>query len=572
MRSASTLYLIFYVLLTSSTASSKPFDLQEAFSKEQQLRIVRDKSFFQRDQDKSDSFFDPKSELDPFFKDRINEHSFDEFLETVLKEGLLVHYEKEKLCLADAKCHLSLSSLIPSLKIDLDFSSQSFLKGFLAFLSPKKWKNYFDAKKTYQISQYLFLKEILDESSRLEVFYIQVHEQIQEYKIIQFLLAHLKLLEIHITNAAQAEESEVREPLLEKKLISLELELEKRRVSIKGLLGELNVKSDCSRRDEGDYSSDESLNIRPFLSKSKFEQKALEIQEKFQDRNTFVEAAMIRSLELQSFQILYEIAKRDPRLISVGEVFSVEDDYPGINLSYGIFPKFMIIKSKSAQAALDVKHEIMTLIQKSRSSYDLMNMNLNLHRTAKSLSEKTEDFLKINLESSLKAKKIDLELLESLEQSLSAQLEENSILHDIMRSISAVDRLLGAKKEFLVRFLPHSEQIQDTLDKMISFYSQEEQVDLLLDNTMRKIYKTDELSLLLAGDCIKIQDLYYNFSKEDLVRAVKRNIHNLLHPQGPSPKNDHFFKILSDFIERNQIFPDPKSLFLCNRDQIAPTF
>lgn len=555
------LRLLFFLLYSLNflqlPAYAQVFKAEDVLTEDAIERIIQHKTYFQNING-AGSFLDSDSSLpqnakDQFLKIRNQSYSYEAILERILRDGLAVHYQNEKLCMADAQCHMAFASLVPSLTVSLDMQgmTHTFFKNMFGFLVPKNWFKLADSKKSYQISQYIFLKEVLDESFNTEVLYLNIHKILQEYQILKYFLANLDILSRNLTQKNNSTTY-----LFARQSLKLEMELDKRRDTLSNLFSQLNIKinPEAEAAQHRHVTLEDSLNIQTFGDKTKFIKQAEQFTEEFADKDKFLTAVLDRSIELRSVNALYKLAAEDPRIVAVGNMLSDSEDGLGLSLSYSIIPKLMVVRSRTATAELDVKSEVLKLVYNARVAHNLVVSSLRTVEKSNQAISMAQAALEAVLDEVLKGSQEFDPLFNRLDDLLATALDQNLNIHALVESLAIINRLLVTKSDDLVRFLPRQKDIQKTLDMFVGLYQDNiKDKHVFIDNILRKIHKANELSTLLAGSCFYVEGLYYNFSVETLKGAVQRNIHNLLAEDKEYPKSSCFFGVLKLFINKHSI-------------------
>lgn len=492
-----------------------------------------------------------------FLKDRSEEYSYEQVQERVLHDGMNIHYKIEELYRARLEPHVALGKIFPSIKLSFTdfnlFSTNHAFNNLLGFLLPQNWLELGKAKQAYKVTQLLFLKLLMDESLNAENLFLKIHSLIQEFEIINFYSVHLDLL----TRILKDDTTALK--ITKGRIASLGTKLISKRLELRLLLNQLALNMALMVDQSGSLSS-EKLNIKSLNTIPNLEKQFADFVEKYPDKHSFIESSLNRSVEIMTTFEFYRIVRYELGVTAFGEFIGQTDDNGlSLSLSYGALPKILIAKSKKKTSELDVQSEYLKMVDWCRRAYDSYIESIHHYEQAKKSLDLNLEAFRHTLSTALETEHVhDGLFLSSLNQVLHAHLKENSALHETMMAYAVVQRLMGANQDQLIRYLPKTEIIHDSIKTFITSFQGDLNNDPLLDSLFRVTHSTKTFKLLLAGVWFDPEGHARNFEAEEIRAAVERNITYLLYRNWNVQKGPKFYTALKDYIVANQIALSPK--------------
>ena len=122
----------------------------------------------------------------------------DEVIHRVLTDAFPLQYKLEELYRANLGLHAKIGCLMPRLNMSFGeglagLGVGEIFSGLFGFLSPANWMKMINQKRIYKISKNLVLLTIFDEVLIAKQAYINQHERIQKFEILNYYFIHLQL-------------------------------------------------------------------------------------------------------------------------------------------------------------------------------------------------------------------------------------------------------------------------------------------------------------------------------------------------------------------------------------------
>ncbi|MBP6217884.1 MAG: hypothetical protein KA436_04795 [Oligoflexales bacterium] len=546
-------YALAFILISLSTAmQASPFIPEDVLSKEEIEAILTEKNFFLRkdpglEQEESRTTF-YKKYAQPFLRERSKEYSLADVLKKVLSDSIPLNYKMEELYRARLQPQVALGQLIPSLDVQLRFDPISSANNLFGFLLPQNWLELASSQKAYKVTQFLFLKLLLDESLSAELLFLKIHKMIQEFETISFYATHLTLFARSLSPNLPAYRT------IQGRFALLETQIASRRLELRLLFNQLAMNMSLLMDESGSYGVEQinikSLELIPDL-KSQFSN----FQTHYPKKHDFIKKALERSVEVRAFQELYQISKQKVGVTASADILQQTEGGLNLHLGYGTLPKVLIARSQSRSSELDLQLESLKLIDFCRRAHDTLLENIQIYEeSARSLALNTEAF-KADLEDTIERDTpIDPFFLNSFNQILETQIQKNQSWHEAMMALAITRRLLVVEESMVLQYLPATELIHDALNTFIKTFQSDLNHDTLLDGLLRTMHKTSVLKKLLDERTWENKSgEFHTFDQAELVRGIKRNLPYLLYRDWIFFKSAQFYKALRAYLKQEQI-------------------
>ncbi|MFK7826182.1 MAG: hypothetical protein AB8G05_18665 [Oligoflexales bacterium] len=486
-----------------------------------------------------------------FLGERDHFYNLDQVIHHVLSDGFPIQYQLEELYQAKLGVHSKLGDLIP--KVDLRFPSGvtgidigAVFSGLFGFIQPANWMKLVNQKRLKNVAEQLLFRTLLDEVLKAKLLYINQHQLIQEFEILNYYFIHLQVLSDKYQNT-----SRVLTTLLGKfayegtKMASKrgETKLGFNDLSLLMALEKLN----------GDYTA-QNLNITDLDDFPNVVKGLDELPTEYKNKQRYIELVVERSIEMQTAKELLKIAKLNVGITAVGNIFAnaneSNDEILALRFGYGTLPNILIAESQMRTVKIDVRKEYITMLDIARRSFDYYTNAIGGYTEAKrSLCSNRRAFI-ANLEHIIQMnEEPDALFILSLDHLLGSELILNNTLHGSLRARAYMDRFLLVD-EWASNFLPNKNEILKFFTKKSEILSAKQEAMSFLDHLLKKVRKSSELHSILYQYS---KNNPYTLADGDIDLAVKRNLRQMLNSNLARYRSRDFYKVLKGYIEERKL-------------------
>ena len=195
-------FLILMAAHSTRIFALSPVTPEKVFTREEIQRIHETKDYF---------FRSSLNETTPVWKstnrrysshylgNRTDYFDLNDVLGCVLRSGFPIQYQLEQLYRAKLGIHSHIGDLLP--KVDLAFGQgvsgldiNKVFSGVFGFVLPANWMKLANQTRVYKSSKLILTRTVLDQILKSKLMYINQHQRIQEFEILNFYFIHLQLL------------------------------------------------------------------------------------------------------------------------------------------------------------------------------------------------------------------------------------------------------------------------------------------------------------------------------------------------------------------------------------------
>lgn len=546
--------ICFSFSLIPSTFAISPITSDKVLSAEEIESIHTSQNyFFWRDLDETSPIWLERERKygSHFLGERDHFYNIDQVIHHVLSDGFPIQYQLEQLYQAKLGIHSKIGDLIP--KIDLRFPSAptgidigAVFAGLFGFIQPNNWLKLINQKRLKVVAQQMLFRTLLDEVLKAKLLYINQHQLIQEFEILNYYFIHLQVFAEKYQNT-----SRVLTTLLGK--FAFEgTKMASKRGETKLGFNDLSLLM-ALEKINGDYTA-QNLNIADLDDFPRVVKGLDELPTEYKNKQRYLELVVERSIELQTVKELLKIAKLNVGISAVGNIFSnaneSNDEILALRFGYGTLPNILIAESKMRTAKIDVRKEYISMLDMARRSFDYYTNGLGgFTEASRSLSSNRRAF-KANLQHILDSgDEPDALFILSLDHLLGSELILNNALHGSLRARAYMDRFLLVDN-WACEFLPKPEEISNFFVKKNEFLLAKQEAFAFTDRLLKKVRKPQNLEALLGGYSDKNP---YSLSQTDMDQAVKRNLRQMLASSPFRYRSRSYFEVLQAYIHERQL-------------------
>ncbi len=482
--------------------------------------------------------------------------NLDQVLHHAISVGFPIQQRLQTLYRAKLAIHAQAGEIIPH--IDIAFGQGAIIDmgrifaGLFGFVLPQNWLRLANYGKAYKIAKLLLLSTTMDEILKTKTMYVNQHQRIQDFEILNYYFVHLQLFARMFPQGSRELDT------LIGTFAGVGTDMASQRGDTK--LGFDDIALQMALEKVGDDFTANRLNIADLKP---FPEKVLDladVEEMYKDKEKFLEMVVQRSLELKAIRELYEISKLDVGITATGSMFTnidrpfniTNDARFAFRFGYGTLPNIMISRSFASSSEINVRSQYMQMLDNARRSFDLYTNALGGYTEAKRSLAVNRQAFKENLEHLIRTKQApDAMFIVSFNQLLYAELKLNNALHGSLRARGNMDRILLNDKERALHHLPQKTEIMEFFHKMINENKAVVQKEAALDELMVTISKKAELQTLLFDR--EHHPLAKDYTLAEMQEAVKRNMMSLLYSSWGDSKSKGFFRVIDDFVQTNKI-------------------
>ena len=546
-------YCLFFSL-ASVSYSANPITPDQVLTTSEIEEIHRSKNyFFWKDLDETSPIWRERERKygSHFLGERDQYFNLDQVIHRVLSDGFPIQYQLEQLYQAKLGIHSKLGDLIP--KIDLRFPSGStgidigaVFAGLFGFIQPGNWLKLVNQKRLKNVAEQLLFRTLLDEVLKAKLLYINQHQLIQEFEILNYYFIHLQVLSEKFEHT-----SRVLTTLLGK--FAFEgTKMASKRGETKLGFNDLSLLM-ALEKINGDYTA-QHFNIADLDNFPSVVKDLSELPTEYKNKQRYLELVVERSIELQTAKELLKIAKLNVGITAVGNIFSTpneaNDEILALRFGYGTLPNILIAESQMRSVKVDLRKEYITMLDTARRSFDYYTNAIGGYTEAKrSLSSNRRAFI-ANLQYVLESnKEPDALFILALDHLLGSELILNNALHGSLRARAYMDRFLLVD-DWAKNYLPNRDEIEHFFLKKNNALSAKQEAFGYLDRLFKKARTSSDLHALLYQYS---EDNPYTLSPCDIELAVKRNLRQLLNTNLMYYKSRGYFKVLKAYVKDRNI-------------------
>ncbi len=489
---------------------------------------------------------------------RTDYYDCDEVTHKVLTDGFPIRYTLEQLYRAKAGIHSALGNILPQVNLNVgegaaQLGLMNVFTSLYNFLLPGNWLKLGSADVVYKSTQVLLAKTVLDQILAIKTLYINQHQLIAEFEIMNFYFIHLQLLARKYPQRSR----EIQTILGQFASQGADMALKR---------GELKLSFDtleqamALEKAGGTYSAD-AFNIRGI---DHFPERVLdinELEEVLKDKETFLKEVVKNSLELEILDRFAQIAKLNIGIVASGGSLSTVNLGPAnphndlrvaFSFGYGTLPNILTANSNYRTSKIDIQSGYIDMLTKARVSYDLYVNSLGGYTEAKRALMINRKAFKENLEYyNSHNKEPDAIFLFSLTQLIQSELRINLHLHGSLRAWASIERYLVRERTKALSYLPSKGETIAIFKKLKGDRIGDVKQFGLADYVFEKVRSASELQKILYDHTSN--PFLKNLTEEEVVALVKMNIGNLLFTKFGHFKTHKFYKILATYIQEKNI-------------------
>ena len=565
-------FLILMAAHSTRIFALSPVTPEKVFTREEIQRIHETKDYF---------FRSSLNETTPVWKstnrrysshylgNRTDYFDLNDVLGCVLRSGFPIQYQLEQLYRAKLGIHSHIGDLLP--KVDLAFGQgvsgldiNKVFSGVFGFVLPANWMKLANQTRVYKSSKLILTRTVLDQILKSKLMYINQHQRIQEFEILNFYFIHLQLLSKIYPDKNRALNTMLGRFAFE----GTEMASQRGRTKI----GFDDLALMMALEKVGSDFTANTLNISDIEDFPEKVRDLEELEDQYRDKEKFLEQVVRKSVELKIVKEFYKISKLNIGITAAGSMFSYVDR-PGntdndarfaFRFGYGTLPNILISRSFRNTAKIDVRKEYIGMLDHARRSFDFYTNSLGGFTEAKRSLRINRKAFKQNLKYMIDSKNDpDALFILSLNQLIDTELKYNNALHGSLRARAYMDRFLLVDNENALRFLPGKGKILEYFGGIVSKDMNEVRKEQELDAFLSGVRKSSQLNaILFSSRAIHNEG---NFDKSQLVNAVQRNMDDLLRSKVTFYKSKRFFKILNKFIRENNLQLTPSQEYLLSK-------
>lgn len=568
--------VMFFLCMMLSTGDLSAFQLLKAddfFAPHELEDIIQEKNFFHyRDIDNSTPIWvnTNRKYSHHVLGQRTHVFSMKDVVHKVLTDGFPIQYRLEELYRARLGIHSQVGQILPQLSLNVADAAQMGLSNVFsnvfAFILPGNWLKLANEALIYKVTKTILLKSVLDQIFDIKMAYLDVHQMIIDFEVLNYYYVHLQVL-IKCYNDDSVESYTILGYLgvLGNLVASKRAEL---RIAFDVLAKFMALEKFSETYTAG------TLNIKEIENFPKHLHELEDHESHIKDREAFIQEVVRRSLELDIVKQFYKISKLNVGITASGGTISVgpgpglsfQDSRFALSVGYGNIPNILIAKSFSRTAKIDVQNGYIDILTTARMILDRYSNALSKYAEAKQALELNRMSLKKSIDNFVK-KKIppDGNVIFSLFQLVNAEITINDILHDMFRAKAGLRRYLLKDKEEALEYLPTKGAIIKKLVDIKGEKIEEIRKELETDSYLKNIKETKQLEkVLYHHESIK---LFENLSRNDMDRIIERNMGNLLFSKFNFYKSRNFYRVLQGYVDERSLNLTPMELFMLKKKQ-----
>lgn len=498
-----------------------------------------------------------------YLKDRTSYFTLDDVIHRTLTDGFPIQNHVQRLYRAKMGIHSMLGSILPKLNIIFGNSAlgtpiDQVFTGAVGFLLPSNWMRLANQVRIYKATKSILLKSVLDQILAAKLIYLQQHQILQEFEILNFYFIHLQIFcETPLSFLRFQNGDRFLNTLMGQYAV---LGTRMATLRSRAKLGFDDLANFMAlEKSHSDYTTS-AININDIDNFPDKVKDLEELDEIYTNKQRFLEKVVQRSIELKIIDEFAKISKLDIGISAFGNIFSPTDvavqDFTdatfAFQFGYNTLPNILIAKSFYDTAKIDVRSEYIKMLDNARRSFDLYTNALESYTEALRSLKLNRLAFKQNVLHTVETNQAPDGLFPaSLLNLIESELSFNSALHASLIARAFMDRFLLIDDNSATKYLPENGQIIKLHEEFVQIYTKEKQTIEEIDVLLKSVRKSSELKKILyetANYAGKSEDL-----KELRIRAVKRNIGNLLYSKITFFKSKNFYQVLSDFIYQNNI-------------------
>jgi hypothetical protein len=538
---------IFTVLFCNFSYGLEPVTPDDVFTQSEIVKILGEENFFlfkQMDEETPIWKSSKRRYSSHFLSNRTMFLTMDDVVRSVLAEGFPLKYKLEELYREKLGLHINIGNVIP--KLNFNFGEGAGLinigqvfSGLFNFLLPSNWMKIVNQKRALKVSRYLVLRSVLDEVLAAKLAYINQHQLIQEFEILNYYFIHLQLLSKKFLDKNRAVNT-----LIGKFSVD-GTDMASQRGNTK--LGYDDLALLMALKNNGNDYTAGNINIEDIEDFPDRVKDTEELEDVFKSKDVFLQKVIESSVEMKIVEELYKMSKLNVGIVALGGSLShsefqgrmYHDAMFSFSFGYETIPKILISNSLKNRAKIDVEKEFLEMIHISRRSYDLYTNSLGGYTEAKrSLRLNRQAFID-NLKYLITSKLApDALFIFSLNHLVKTELKLNNALHGSLKARAYMERFALWKESDFEKYLPSEENVHNAIRK--SSYN--------LNSRLKNVTKSGKLKKILYKSHKKEPFIKEN----DIIKSVEENIDSLLFGY-KEKKSKRFYNALKVFIDKNQI-------------------
>ena len=302
------LFVFCFVLFSANSFSSDIVNPEDTFTEEELKRIEEENDyFFYKDMDLGSLvWWESKGRYSQYFLGpRKFELTQDDVVKRTLVEGFAVESQLQTLYQEKMKLHQEISDVMPHINLTfgqgITQSIEKVFSGLFGFLMPGQWMEIANQKMMCEISHHYLSRTILDQVLKSKVAFLNIHQSMKEFEIINYYLAHIRLLR-------KSNPERFNDPHWISTITpNLALRAGKKKADLRNAFDDLcqmiglNKSTDTEGSEEIDLKTivdfPSETNLDPIM------------REAIKDHDHFIETVIEKSLEMKIAKTLYEVSK-----------------------------------------------------------------------------------------------------------------------------------------------------------------------------------------------------------------------------------------------------------------------
>lgn len=571
--------LLYQIFFSSSAFSLNPITPEDALTKEEISHIIKENNyFFYKQMDsKTPIWMGTKRKYgEHFLKKRSTFFTLEQVIESVLTKGFPMKYRMQELYQGKLGVHSRLGKILP--KLDINFGEGvsgldigKVFSGLFGFLLPSNWMKLANQRYLYTVSKLKLERTALDEILKAKLLYINQHQRIQEFEILNYYFIHLQLFAREHSDNSRAintllgrfafQGTEMASKRGDTKLgyddLTLLMGLEK--IERDHTLKTFNI-ADIKNFPHHVPDLDEKVKVVEIDGGEKEVPSLYLLPKEYRKMKNFLEQVVRRSIELKIVKKLYKISRLNIGVEAMGNLVdyvdrpSNTDNDARFSFSFGYdtLPDILISRSRAKVNKIRVQEEFIKMLTAARRSFHYYTNALGGYTEAKRSLKLNRKAFKQNVEAVIfKSLVPDGLFFRSMDQLIKSELKLNNALHGSLRARAYMDRFLLVDEENALRHLPGKGELlqyfNDVISKNKTLVKKKQRLYEVISRTNRTsklrtfLYRTNQIKGL--EDC----------TKEEIHEAISKCVDHLLKSKAFFYKSKRFYKTLATYFKKENI-------------------
>ncbi len=490
------------------------------------------------------------------FNHRDHIFTLEDVLHHVLTDAFPIQEKIQELYRGRLGIHVQLGNILPQLIVDFGqglspHGINQALTGLYSFLLPANWMQLVNKKRVYRTTQLMLAKVTLDQLLSARTIFLQQHQRIQEFEILNYYFIHLQLL------AGKYPELSRKVQTILGKFAALGTDMSIKRSEIRLGFETLALVMALAKVDH--HAGTGHLNIADIEDFPDHVLDLEQLEDVYQHKSEFIKAVIRNSLELKIFMQFYKISRLNIGISAFGAISTVEDAKKtdsdvrfAMQFGYGNLPMIMIARSLAKTVRIDVQKQYVDMLSIARESFDYHLNSIGNYAEAKRALAMNRAAFKTNVQYLVDSgAEPDALFMLALDQLIQSELKLNQALHLSLIARAYMDRFLLREKSDVFKHLPNKGDILKQFAKIKGEKLDELKREEEISKVFEGVRNTRELDRLLNHS---VSDpLLSTLSEKELIQAVQNSMGILLYSKVGFRKHRSFYKILDAFVAKHKI-------------------